>query len=131
MQQNALIDISKPRPADKPKRKPKQERERIDMIETPPASDWFCKATDPWGREIWFLRFQMTGFRTRRYGPFASKHKALLLLNRILGNLWEHLVDADDYLDELQMKPRTFNRRYALYPIVEDELNPGPVTEGA
>ena len=62
--------------------KPRRKRERIQIMELPPSDEWFQKSLDSFGREVWFVRIQMTGLRTRRYGPFLTKNKGLLFLDR-------------------------------------------------
>lgn len=100
----------------------KEERETITLIETTPREDWFEKAVDERGRILWFIRVQMTGLRTRRSGPFASKRKGLLFLDRLLNEIYDGRLEAENALEEYQIKPRQFSRLNGLYPIVEDEL---------
>lgn len=102
--------------------KPKKERERIELIEVPPEAEWFVQATDPSGRRVWFLRFQVTGLRPRRYGPFATKHKALLFLDRSLDALGDEISGMSDLLERYQIKGRRFAQHGGHYPVVEDEL---------
>jgi hypothetical protein len=60
---------------------PKNTREKICMIETQPEADWFVPARTTRGRRIWYLRFRMTGWNARLYGPFKSKRACLLFLD--------------------------------------------------
>lgn len=115
---SSLVDVDRRRVVPKPKK----ERERIELIEVPPEAEWFVQATDPSGRRVWFLRFQVTGLRPRRYGPFATKHKALLFLDRFLETLGDGILGIEDLLGDYQIKPHTFAYRGGHYPVVEDEL---------
>lgn len=117
MSLNALIDADKRLPA-----KPKKERERIQLIESRPNEDWFQQATDSRGRPIWFLRLQITGLRTRRYGPFPTKRRALLFLDRLLDLLSEGLSEAVNRLGDYQLESGQFANLQGHFPIVEDEL---------
>lgn len=113
-----LVDVDTPQ-----SNKPKKERERIELIESRPRDEWFQQATDPSGRPIWFLRIQVTGLRTRRYGPFPTKRRALLFLDRILDLLGDGLCEAMDCLSAYQVKSSQFTNRPGHYPIIEDELS--------
>ncbi len=121
---NVLVDVDKKAVA------PKKRRERIQLIETRPSPEWFQQATDPWGRRIWFLRVQSTGLRVRRYGPFSSKHKALLFLDRLINEMADAFAEAANHLDTYMIKPRQFAYRGAHYPMVEDELAGAVGTKG-
>jgi hypothetical protein len=106
--------------ADKPK--PRKACERVQLLETHPDPGWFQQAVDHYGRPIWFVRVQITGFRTRRYGPFATKRKALLFLDRFAGEALDVLMGAANFVGEYQIPARSFASRVDHYPIVEDEL---------
>ena len=99
----------------------KKERERIQLIETRPHEEWFVQAKDEWGKAVWFLRVQATGLRTRRYGPFPTKHRALLFLDRLLNGVEDGLMEALDKLDRYQITRRSYAQREGHYPTVEDE----------
>jgi hypothetical protein len=114
---NALVDVDKQTPV-----KPKRTREKIQLIEVQPDERWFQQALDRHGRPIWFLRLQMTGLRTRRYGPFPSQHKALLFLNSLLSEITDGLCDAEANISNYQIKTSRFTFRSGHYPIVEDEV---------
>ena len=101
----------------------RRKRERIQLMETRPQDEWFQSARDPWGREVWFLRVQVTGLRTRRYGPFETKHKGLLFLDRLLDDVCEGLCEAGNNLERYQPPKRPFGFRAGHYPVVEDELS--------
>ena len=109
--------------------KPTSKRERIQTIETRPEPGWFIRAKDVDGRSIWFLRFQMTGFRPRRYGQFASKKKAILFLDNLLGEMMDGLTEAEGYIEDYQIKERPFAHRSGHYPVVEDELIAAPIAK--
>lgn len=98
--------------------KPKKERERIACIETPPKPDWFVSTREQ-GRTVWYLRFRVTGMLPRRFGPFASRHKAILALDAMLDALEEMIWNLNDPAKEFRLK-----RRFQLNsdPVIEDEL---------
>lgn len=114
---SALVDVDKHPPA-----KPRKKREKIDLIEVPPSEEWFVQTTDVSGQPIWFIRFQATGLRTRRYGPFATKHRALLFLDRLLDLIGDGLMESANRLDEYQIPARLYGHRGAHYPVIEDEV---------
>lgn len=94
---NALTVVTSDPPA------PKNKRERIALVEIQPEADWFVPAKTKRGKQIWYLRFRMTGRNPRLYGPFKSKHHCLLCLdeviNEILGSDFESM-DDDRMLNE-------------------------------
>jgi hypothetical protein len=102
--------------------KPRKKRERIQIMELPPSDDWFQKSRDSFGREVWFVRIQMTGLRVRRYGPFPSKHKGILFIDHLLNAVVDSMTDASNSLERYQMPLRRFGARSGHFPIVEDEL---------
>jgi hypothetical protein len=110
---------------DPPKPK-KKSRERIRCIEEHPRSDWFTQCKGPDGKPWWFLRLTITGLRTRIYGPFATRHRALLFLDRIIGDeragFFDPLAEADNRLREYAIPERRFENRGGHYPIIEHEL---------
>lgn len=96
----------------------KKKRERLVLIETPPKPEWFVKTREQ-GRTVWYLRFRVTGMHPRRFGPYATRHRALLALDEIIsvGTDWcNEIWDA--------------NRKYSLKrrfqqncgPVIEDDL---------
>ncbi len=98
--------------------KPKRERERIQLIETRPKPEWFVKSKDEQGRPIWYLRMQVTGQLPRRYGPFQTKHVALLFLDRAL----DQLADAQTEIEwEAQDRIRRPPFRYRWLPMVIED----------
>ena len=75
----------------------KKKREKICLIETQPEADWFVPAKTTRGRQVWYLRFQMTGWNPRLFGPFKSKRHGLLFLDDAINCLQEiesEMVDA-------------------------------------
>lgn len=60
---------------------PKKKRERIALIETQPEAGWFVPVRTKRGRRVWYLRFKLTGWNPRLFGPFNSKHQCLLFLD--------------------------------------------------
>jgi hypothetical protein len=71
---------------------------------------------------MWFLRIQITGFRARRYGPFPTKRRALLFLDRFAEGAHDAVTEASNFISEYQIPDRSFASRGGHYPIVEDEL---------
>jgi len=57
---------------------------KIVIIERKPQPNWFVTATNDFGAREWFLRFEVTGWYPRRYGPFQTKRQALLFLDTLL-----------------------------------------------
>ncbi|MBI5673476.1 MAG: hypothetical protein HZC50_09605 [Nitrospirae bacterium] len=111
----ALIDTEQPVA-------PRKKRERIQIMEMPPREEWFQKGRDSFGREVWFVRVEMTGLRTRRYGPFPTKHKGLLFLDHMLNEVADAFSNAEFDLGRYQVPKRCFGLRAGHYPVVEDEL---------
>ena len=95
---------------------PKKKRERIVLIETPPKPEWFV-STREGGRTVWYLRFTVTGMLPRRFGPFQSRHKALLALDAIIDVI--ETGELEDRADEYVFK-RRFHKTWGC--IMEDEL---------
>jgi hypothetical protein len=96
----------------------KKKREQINCIETPPNPDWFVRTRER-GRTVWYLRFIVTGMLPRRFGPFASRHKALLALDAMLDTLEELIWNLNDPAGEFRLK-----RRFQLNsdPVIEDAI---------
>ena len=96
----------------------KKKREQIVVIETPPKPDWFVRTRER-GRTVWYLRFRVTGMLPRRFGPFASRHKALLALDAMLEALEEMVWNLNNQAKEFRLK-----RRFQLNsdPVIEDEI---------
>ncbi|MBS0164739.1 MAG: hypothetical protein JSR29_01525 [Nitrospira sp.] len=116
MEANIVVNADKQRSSNS-----KKERERIQYIEARPHEEWFVQTKDEWGKVVWFLRFQATGLRIRRYGPFPTKHRALLFLDRLLDNIEAGLREAADDLGRYQVRRRSYAYRGLHYPTVEDE----------
>ncbi len=100
--------------------KPKPQRERIQLIETRPKPEWFVKSKDEQGCTIWYLRMQVTGQLPRRYGPFETKHVALLFLDKALDELGDAQCLIESQAQDRMRRP-TFRYRW-LPVIIEDEL---------
>jgi hypothetical protein len=98
--------------------KPKRKREQIVSIETPPQADWFV-CTRERGRRVWYLRFRVTGMLPRRFGPYASRHKAILALDAMIDTLEEMMWDLNDPATEFRLK-RRFQQTWG--PVIEDDL---------
>ena len=113
----SLIDTDKPKAV-----APRKKRERIEIMEVKPREEWFKRSRDQFGRQVWFLRVEMTGLRPRRFGPFPTKHKGLLFLDHLLDQVGDGIDEATHHLDRYQVPPRRFGLRAGHYPVVEDEL---------
>ncbi len=57
---------------------------KIVIIERKPQPNWFVTAKNDFGEREWFLRFEVTGWYPRRFGPFKKKRQALLFLDSLL-----------------------------------------------
>jgi len=101
---------------------PRKKRERITIMEVPPCDEWFQQGRDQWGREVWFIRVQVTGLRPRRFGPFPNKRKGLLFLDHLLNDVTDSICSAGNDLERYQIPSRCFGNRSGHYPIFEDEL---------
>lgn len=98
---------------------PKKKREKICLIETQPRADWFVSAKTNRGRQVWYLRFQMTGWNPRLYGPFKSKRQCLLFLDDLINvaQCWEQ--EVTDKADERMVEEPCAK---AWLPIVEHPI---------
>lgn len=109
--------------------KSKHKRERVQLMEVRPDPSWFIRSKDQDGHTIWFLKFEMTGLRPRRYGQFPTKHKAVLFLDRLIDVLGDGFSEAANWLDTYQLKSRPYANRGGHYPVVEDELIAAPIAK--
>lgn len=98
---------------------PKKKRETISLIETQPEPDWFVPAKTKRGRTVWYLRFQMTGWNPRLYGPFKSKHQCLLFLDQAINEFQEMEPEVTTKAGERMVKEPCAN---TWLPIVEHPL---------
>lgn len=96
----------------------KKERERISLIEMPPRPEWFVRTREH-GRTVWYLRLIVTGMLPRRFGPFASRHKALLALDAMLDEIGDVNADICDRVEKYRLK-RRFQHNWG--PVIEDNL---------
>ena len=96
----------------------KKKRERITEIETPPNPDWFV-STREHGRTVWYLRFRVTGMLPRRFGPFQSRHRALLALNEVIGAMTDSNIDVCEAAKKYGLQ-RRFQQNWG--PVIEDDL---------
>lgn len=85
---------------DTPAPAPKKKREKIVLIETQPEADWFVPAMTKRGKEVWYLRFKMTGRNPRLFGPFRSKHQCLLFLDDAIDELNDYENEICDAADK-------------------------------
>lgn len=82
--------------------------ERVVLIETAIGPNDLVKLTDARGHGGWFCRIAVTGLYPRRYGPFESKGRARLFLDRALDSLLDALVtDVLDGADRYAPPGRT------------------------
>lgn len=98
---------------------PKKKREKICLIETQPEADWFVQAKTKRGRRVWYLRFQMTSWNPRLYGPFKSQRAGLLFLTDAIEILQETESELVDKAYERRIKEPC---AHAWLPIVEHPL---------
>jgi hypothetical protein len=96
----------------------KKTREKIRCLETPPCADWFVRSRER-GRTVWYLRLKVTGMVPRRFGPFATRHKALLALDAILDVIADVMSDTNDKADEYLLR-RAYDSRWGF--VREDAL---------
>jgi hypothetical protein len=66
---------------------PKKKGGKIVLIETQPEADWFVPVTTKRERKVWCLRFRMSGWNPRLFGPFKSKQHCLLFLDDAIGSI--------------------------------------------
>lgn len=110
---NALAIVNEKPPA------PKKERDGFFLIETQPEADWFVKTKTPRGRTVWYLRFRMTGWNPRLYGPFRSRHDCLLFLDEAIN----HIQDTEpDLVDDACKRKVKEPCAHSWLPIVEHPL---------
>ena len=97
-----------------------KQRERIQLLETRPKPEWFVKDKDEGGRTVWFLRFEVTGLLPRRFGPFNTKRKALLCLDRAINHLADGLSEMNN--DDKDILSGPFRHTGWDRPIIEDHV---------
>jgi len=73
----------------------KAESERIALLEMLPKKEWFIRTTFR-GKVMWYVRFSVTGIRTRIFGPFPTKRAGLLFLDAAHDKLADFWSEADD-----------------------------------
>jgi len=99
----------------------KPTRRGIALIEVTPKPEWtICTKTET-GRELWWLRFSVTGLRPRRYGPFRSQSVALLVLDDMIYALGDAMGgEFDDIVSRDLVQDRCAKR----WPqgTIEDEM---------
>lgn len=114
MPTNAIVNL-KGEPVTPQARQP---RERIELLEERPRADWFVRGTDQWGKPAWYLRLGITGLLPRLYGPFSSRRKCLLFLDRAIDELTNVTAELSDRADTYILK-RPFAQRMWCRPIIE------------
>lgn len=115
--ETSLIDTDKAMTA-----APRKKREKIEIMEVKPREEWFKRSIDQFGRPVWFVRVEVTGLRTRRFGPFPTKRKGLLFLDHLLNDVTDGICNAGNDLGRYQIPSRCFGNRSGHYPVFEDEL---------
>jgi hypothetical protein len=103
------------------KTKLKRKKETISLIEAEPQDSWFVWSKSRSGREVVYLRFQITGQHPRLYGPFTSKRQALEFLDKTIERLLDAMSMADSDCSDL-MLDEEFRRIWppiVEYPILE------------
>ena len=75
-------------------------RERIEMLERRPEQNWFISKKTPRGATKWYLLFAITGLFPRLFGPFSTKRKALICLDRLHYKLAEFWTESDEVRDQ-------------------------------
>lgn len=98
---------------------PKKKREKIGLIETQPETDWFVPAKTARGRQVWYLRFKMTGLHARLFGPFKSKRVGLLFLDEVINSILDPMATADDKASSWRV---TEEFSHAWMPLVEHPI---------
>ncbi len=83
---------------------PKKKLEKIGLIETQPEVDWFVPAKTKRGRQVWYLRFQMTGWNARLFGQFRSKRVDLLFLDEVICAILDPMAQVEDYANQCRVK---------------------------
>lgn len=78
----------------------KQPRERIGLLEMRPKDEWFVCSRNERGQKVWYLRLAITGIFPRLYGPFISKRKAVLFLDRVINRILDFSQEFDEYVLE-------------------------------
>jgi hypothetical protein len=119
----AVIDMTG-RTVEPRKREPGASQQLM-SLEEGPRPEWFVKIKSPNGRMYWFVRFSVTGRRTRRYGPFPNKQRCLRFLNDALANMvnMDGLTEGlDRAQEEHGIRRRAFEAFEWSYPIIEDTL---------
>ncbi len=99
-------------------------RRSIELIEVQPRPEWTISAKTEKGRELWWLRFSVTGLRTRRYGPFKSESVALLVLDDMLDAMSDAMSGFQEIADRDLVQER-FGKRWPT-EIIEDEFMEKP-----
>lgn len=86
--------------------KPNPKRDRIMMIEAMPKDEWFVRARTIRGRELWYLRFEVTGQHPQLFGPFKSKHQCLLFLDDALDALPDFSNELKDACEKRMLQEK-------------------------
>lgn len=104
---------------DAPAPRKAKEREKIYLIEMPPAGNWFVKTKTRRGKTIWYLRLCITGLHPRLYGPFGSKRHGMLFLDEVLDALLVPIADVEAEIGKWKLREPF---AHAWLPIVEHPL---------
>lgn len=76
-------------------------------------------ATREQGRTVWYLRFCVTGMHSRRFGPFKSRHRALLALDGLIDAVTDVNHEMCDKAHKYRLR-RRFQQTWG--PIIEDSV---------
>lgn len=106
----------------------KQPRKRVELLEMRPKDEWFVCSQTERGRRVWHIRLMITGMFPRLYGPFISKRKAVLFLDRVINRILDFSQEFDDYAQELGSN-REFER-LNWGPLIEHPLMASNPAEG-
>lgn len=106
----------------------KRKREKICLIETQPDADWFVPAKTKRGRQVWYLRFKMTGLHARLFGPFESKRTGLLFLDELINSTLDSMAQADDAANTTRVNEEF---AHAWMPLVEHPIVARPQAASA
>jgi len=96
----------------------KKKRECLVNIETPPKPEWFVRTREQ-GRWVWYLRLRLTGLFPRRFGPFRTRHRALLALDEMIDAIMDVTAECQDAANKYGL-----NRQFRInfQPVIEDDL---------
>lgn len=75
-----------------------EDEQSVSYLECHPDPRWFSQEIGPDGRpEVW-LRIQVTGLRSKKYGPFPDPYQAMLYLDVVLDKILDDFCEAESHL---------------------------------